>query len=142
MSWDETTDWLVESLADKPIGFILEVGPRNYVTGEENDEDEDVVCAQIQVLAGGVLMLRRSRTELGHLLLVDYSTDDLVLEQWYFDDHFEDCTDGYLFSRDVTLLAHTCVTWIQENEGNGSTNDIGCNYRFPDTLLPPPDPTS
>ncbi|MFZ2174055.1 MAG: hypothetical protein WAW17_08495 [Rhodococcus sp. (in: high G+C Gram-positive bacteria)] len=134
-TWNGMVDWLVESLVDQPTALIVEIGPNMYVA---DDEDDEVVCAQIQVLADGVLMLRRSHVELQHLLLADYSTDDLVLDRWHFDGHFEDCTDGYLFSRDVRLIAEACVTWFRDNWGARSTEELGCSYRFPDELLPPP----
>lgn len=94
------------------------------------------MCAQIQVLDDGVFLLRRSRIELGHLLLADYSPTGLTLERWYSNDHFEDCTDGYIFSRDRRLIADTCITWFRDNWGTRSTDDLGCDYRLPDSLVP------
>ncbi len=134
--WSEMAGWLVESMTDKPVGFVLDLGPRDYSDG---GEDEQVVCAQIQVLDNDVMLLRRSTVELGHLLLADYSTAGVVLDRWYFDNHFDDCTDGYFFSRDLDLIATTCVAWFRDNWGIASVDDIGCSYRFADTLLPPPD---
>ncbi|MFC0453641.1 hypothetical protein [Rhodococcus jostii] len=138
ISWGGMAEWLMGSLVDQPVALIVAIGPNSYISDEDEDE---VVCAQIQVLADGVLMLRRSRVELGHLLLADYSVDDLVLDRWHFNGHFEDCTDGYLFSRDVSLIANTCVTWFRDNWGTRSTSELGCSYRFPDELLPPADAT-
>ena len=138
VSWTGMVEWLTGSLVDQPVALIVEIGPNSYVS---EDDDQEVVCAQIQVLADGVLMLRRSRVELGHLLLADYSTENLPLDIWQFDDHFEDCTDGYLFSRDVNLIANTCVAWFRDNWGTRSTSELGCSYRFPDELLPPTDGT-
>ncbi|WP_072687121.1 hypothetical protein [Rhodococcus marinonascens] len=133
-TWDGMVDWLVESLVDQPVALIVELGPNTYIS---DDEDDEVVCVQIQVLADDVLLLRRSRTVLGHLLIADYSTGDLVLDRWHFDGHFEDCTDGYIFSRDAHLIANICVTWFRDNWGARSTDELGCSYRFPDELLPP-----
>lgn len=79
-------------------------GPNSYV--DEGDDDE-VVCERVQVLAAGVLMLRRSRSVLRHLLIGDYSVDGLELDRWHFDGRF---TDGYLFCRDTRLVADACVT--------------------------------
>jgi len=137
--WLGMTTWIVESLADKPVGFIFEMGPSGYVYHDDDeDEDEvDVACVQVQMLAGGVMMLRRSRSVLGHLLIADYSSDKLPLNRWLFNDNFDDCTDGYLFSRDSLLLADACVTWFRDNCGTRSPNDLGCEYRYPDELLPP-----
>ncbi|MCL2536139.1 MAG: hypothetical protein FWE39_18410 [Nocardiaceae bacterium] len=124
-------DWLVESLTDQPVAFMLEMGPSGY---RNSDEDDEVACAQIIVLGDGVLMLRRSRTVLDQLTLVDYSVDGLSLDRWFFDDHFADCTDGYLFTRDVRLVADACVAWFRDEWGTRSTEDLGCDYRFPDEL--------
>lgn len=130
-TWDDMADWLVGSLTGRPVGFVLEMGPSDYVSSD--DDPDDVVCAQIHVLADGVLLLRRSRTELDHLMLADHSADGLMLDLWHFDGHFDDCTDGYLFSRDVQLVADTCVTWFRDHCTTSST-DLGCGYRFPDQL--------
>ncbi|WP_207842142.1 hypothetical protein [Williamsia soli] len=136
--WSDMAAWLVESFTDKPVGFILEMGPSGYIDYDDDHEDE-VVCAQVQMLADGVMMLRRSRCVLGHLLIADYSSDKLPLNKWLYNDNFDDCTDGYLFSRDPELLADICVTWFRDNWGTESTDALGCEYRFPDDLLPPED---
>ena len=132
ISWEAMAAWLADSLSDKPTAFVLDMGPNSYLI--EGDDDEEVVCAQAQVLADGVLMLRRSRSVLGHLLIGDYSVDGLELDRWHYDDRFDDCTDGYLFSRDAGLIADLCVTWFRDNWGAASTADLGCEYRFPDVL--------
>lgn len=136
--WSDMAAWLVESLTDKPVGFILEMGPSGYIDYDDDHEDE-VVCAQVQMLADGVMMLRRSRSVLGHLLIADYSSDKLPLNKWLYNDNFDDCTDGYLFSRDPELLADICVTWFRDNWATESTDALGCEYRYPDDLLPPDD---
>lgn len=135
-SWPEMADWLADSLAGKPVAFILELGPQSFINGESPDA---VICAQVQVLDDGVLMLRRSRTVLGHLLLADYSSAGLPLDLWHNDGHFDDCTDGYIFSRDTRLIADIAVTWFRENwsSENAGPKDLGCDYRFPDQLRPP-----
>ena len=130
--WDDTSKWLVDSLFAKPSGLIIELGPRDYVPGD--DDSDDIVCAQIVVLDDGVFMLRRSRTVLRHLLLADYSEEGLYLDNWHFDDYFDDCTDGYLFSRDSRLIADACSVWFRDNAASGSTGELGCSYRFPDEL--------
>ncbi|WP_283347615.1 hypothetical protein [Rhodococcus sp. IEGM 1341] len=130
--WDSLAAWMIESLFDKPVGFIVEVGPSDYVA--DSTDDAPVVCSQVVVLSGGVLMLRRSRTELGHLLLADYSASGLPLDEWQNDGHFEDCTDGYLFTKDIRLVARSCIAWIRVNAGANTTGNIGCSYRFADEL--------
>ncbi len=137
-NWQDMADWLADTLAGKPVAFVLELGPQSFIDGDESD---DVVCAQIQVLGDGVFMLRRSRTVLGHLMLADYSTAGLSLDLWHNDGHFDDCTDGYIFSRDAHLIADIAVTWFRDNWETASTDDLGCDYRFPDHLRPQePDP--
>ncbi|MDI9970773.1 hypothetical protein QM623_19925, partial [Rhodococcus ruber] len=67
-TWDGMIDWLVDSFTDKPTGLVIDLGPSGYVVPRDYDEDDDespVVCAQVHVLADGVLMVRRSRTVLG-----------------------------------------------------------------------------
>ncbi|WP_261392986.1 hypothetical protein [Rhodococcus sp. BP22] len=130
--WDSLAAWMIESLYDKPVGFIVEVGPSDYVA--DSTDDAPVVCSQVVVLTDGVFMLRRSRTELGHLLLADYSSSGLPLDEWQNDGHFEDCTDGYLFTKDIRLVARSCIAWIRVNAGVNTTGNIGCSYRFADEL--------
>lgn len=134
-NWQDMADWLAESLEGKPVAFILELGPQSFINGGDLD---DVVCAQIQVLADGVLMLRRSRTVLGHLMLADYSSSELTLDLWHTDGHFDDCTDGYIFSRDSNLIADIAVTWFRDNWATAEPSELGCDYRFPDHLRPLP----
>ncbi|WP_242640187.1 hypothetical protein [Rhodococcoides fascians] len=130
--WDSLAAWMIESLYDKPVGFIVEVGPSDYVA--DSTDDAPVVCSQVVVLSDGVVMLRRSRAELGHLLLADYSSAGLPLDEWQNDGHFEDCTDGYLFTKDIRLVARSCIAWIRVNAGVDTTGNIGCSYRFADEL--------
>ncbi len=131
VSWAGMVDWLIESLTDQPVAFMLEMGPSGF---RSQGVDDEVACAQIVVLDDGVLMLRRSRTVLDQLTLADFSVDGLALDRWFFDDHFADCTDGYLFTRDVRLVADACVGWFRDEWGTRSTDDLGCDYRFPDEL--------
>lgn len=132
--WSEMAGWLADSLIGKPVAFILELGPKAFVEGTGVD---DPVCAQVQVLGDGVLLLRRSRAVLGHLMLADYSSVGLDLDLWHTDGHFDDCTDGYIFSRDAHLIAEIAVAWFRENWATATTDQLGCDYRFPDRLRPP-----
>lgn len=64
-TWEEMIAWLVTSFTDQPVGLIIDLGPSDYVSyvDDEDFEDEEVervVCAQVHVLADGVLMVRRS----------------------------------------------------------------------------------
>ncbi|MDV8079639.1 hypothetical protein R4P47_24005 [Rhodococcus sp. IEGM 1370] len=90
-------------------------------------------------MADDVFMVRRSRVKLGHLMFADYSTDYVELDRWYLAPHFDDCTDGYLFTKDRRLAAETCVTWFRDNQGASEPSKIGCDYRYPDELLPDDD---
>ncbi|OZD03666.1 hypothetical protein CH281_12045 [Rhodococcus sp. 06-221-2] len=133
------TEWLTESLADKPCALIIDLGPSDYIPSE--DDENDVVCAQLIVMADEVFMVRRSRVEVGHLMFADYSTEYVELDRWYLAPHFDDCTDGYLFTKDRRLAAETCVTWFRDNQGASEPDNIGCDYRYPDELLPNDDST-
>ena len=116
-TWEEMIAWLVTSFTDQPVGLIIDLGPNDYVRyfdaenfeGDEVEEVERVVCAQVHVLTDGVLMVRRSRTVLERLRLDDHSIEGLELDRWFFDDHFDDCTDGYVFTRDIELAADACA---------------------------------
>ncbi|WP_256991825.1 MULTISPECIES: hypothetical protein [unclassified Rhodococcus (in: high G+C Gram-positive bacteria)] len=136
--WVYTREWLAESLLAKPVALIIDLGPNDYIPSEH--ESDDVPCAQLQVMEDEVFLVRRSRTELGHLLLADYSTAAITLDKWYLQEHFDDCTDGYLFTKDRRLAAETCVTWFRDKQDPNEKIDIGCNYRFADRLVPE-DPT-
>jgi len=138
-TWDGMIDWLVDSFTDKPTGLVIDLGPSGYVAPLDHDEDEDededpVVCAQVHVLADGVLMVRRSRTVLGRLRLDTHAVDGLELDRWFFDGHFDDCSAGYLFTRDVTLAADACVSWFRDSPDAPPLDELGCEYEFPDTL--------
>lgn len=140
-TWEGMIDWLVESFSDQPCGLIIDLGPSGYVLVDEDDDDsrdrgadERVVCAQVHVLADGVFLVRRSERVLGRLRLDSHCVDGLETDRWFFDDYFEDCTDGYLFTRDVTLAADACVSWFRDVPGAPVLEDIGCDYEYPDSL--------
>lgn len=146
-SWDHLAVWIAEALAGKPPGFVLDLGAHPFAVGGDDDEiedlledptdlDEETICAQVHVLGDGVLLVRRSRTELGHLLLENHSASGVGLDRWFTDAHFDDCTDGYLLSRDASLIADICVTWLRDNWGSAPITDLGCDYRYPDRLFP------
>ncbi|NCL72618.1 hypothetical protein [Rhodococcus sp. YH1] len=132
-TWDGMIDWLVESFTDKPTGLVIDLGPSGYVVPRDYDESP-LVCAQVHVLADGVLMVRRSRTVLGRLRLDTHAAEGLELDRWFFDGHFDDCTEGYLFTCDVTLAADACVSWFRDSPDAPPLDELGCEYEFPDTL--------
>ncbi|WP_204870597.1 MULTISPECIES: hypothetical protein [Nocardiaceae] len=129
---DSTAAWLRESLFDQPAGLIIELGPSDY--DPEAEAEGDVVNAQIHVLDDGVCLVRRSRSVLQRLRLADHGVDGLVLDHWHHDDHFDDCTDGYLFSRDTQLIANACVAWFRQNGVTDERSALGCSYEFVDEL--------
>ncbi|MGA9874162.1 MAG: hypothetical protein WBQ44_23885 [Rhodococcus sp. (in: high G+C Gram-positive bacteria)] len=134
--WVYIREWLAESLLGQPVALIIDLGPNDFIPSEHDAEvDDDVPCAQLQVMADDVFMVRRSRVELGHLMLADYSTAAITLDKWYLQDHFDDCTDGYMFTKDRRLAAETCVTWFRDQQDPDSPLDIGCNYRYADELV-------
>ncbi len=132
--WREMADWIATSLTDQPVGFIFEIGPSDFIYHE--DREQDVACVQAQVLEDGVVMLRRSREMLRRLHLASFATHGLPIDRWLMDGHFDDCTDGYIFSRDRDLIAGAVVAWFRDTCGVQSPDDLGCEYRGPDTLLP------
>ena len=133
--WSDMTEWVVESVSDKPVGFVFDLGPRDYGPAEE-EEGIEAVCAQVVILQDDVLMLRRSRIVLHRLNLGDHSVDDLPLEEWLDGEHFEDCTDGYFFTQDVDLVADAVTSWFRDCGLVSTPEDLGCSYEFPDSLLP------
>lgn len=147
--WDGMTNWLVETLVGNGSGLIVDLGPGDYVAPVRDvaDEDEDaidlvdlldpddeVINAQLHVLDGGVVMVRRSRTVLRRLRLGDHSADGLELDVWHHDGHFDDCTDGYLFTTDLHLAASACTAWFRDHGGLEALDALGCDYSFPDAL--------
>ncbi|KIQ20089.1 hypothetical protein RU01_02670 [Rhodococcus sp. MEB064] len=127
---DGTAAWLMESMYDKPAGLIIELGPNDY----DPDDEGDVFNAQIHVLDDGVYMVRRSRAVLQRLRLADHGVEGLELDLWHHDDHFDDCTDGYLFTRDTHLIANACVAWFRQNGVTDKRSSLGCSYEFVDHL--------
>ncbi|MFZ3391667.1 hypothetical protein TVH25_00190 [Rhodococcus sp. 7Tela_A2] len=138
-TWEGMGDWLVTSFTDQPTGLIIDLGPNTYLVyddeeNESGDDRDEVVCAQVHVLSSGVLMVRRSRTMLDRLRFDYHSVEELELDQWFFDDHFDDCTDGYMFTVNVGLAADACVSWFRDMRGAPVLDDIGCDYEYPATL--------
>ncbi|MDJ0395065.1 hypothetical protein QMK17_17205 [Rhodococcus sp. G-MC3] len=39
-------------------------------------------------------------------------------------------------SDDARLIADACVTWFRDNWGARSTDELGCDYGFPDVRAP------
>lgn len=133
--WMDMTRWVSESVSGKPAGFVFDLGPRGYGPAEEENSLE-AYCAQVVVLREDVLMLRRSRAVLRQLSIGEYDIDDLPIEEWLDGEHFEDCTDGYLFTRDAALVADSVTSWFRDYALVETPDLLGCEYEFPDELLP------
>ncbi|MEU2004538.1 hypothetical protein ACH47B_26405 [Rhodococcus sp. NPDC019627] len=139
-TWDGMTAWLVESFTDQPMGLLIDLGPREFVQyDDEEDEAVDevehqVVCAQVHVLADDVLLVRRSRTVLNRLRFDSHVVEGLDVDRWYFDDYFDDCTDGYLLTRDVAIAADACVAWFRDVPNAPALSELGCSWEFPHAL--------
>ncbi|GGF99553.1 hypothetical protein GCM10007304_11760 [Rhodococcoides trifolii] len=131
--WDGLAAWLVESMTDSRPGMIIDLGPNTDIPDEEI-EDFELVNAQIHVLEDGVFLVRRSRRILRQLRFVDHSVAGLDLDLWHHDGLFDDCTDGYLFSRDRHLVASACAAWLRDNGGEDALDQLGCSFEFADEL--------
>ncbi|MGU3292525.1 hypothetical protein [Williamsia sp. M5A3_1d] len=136
--WSGMSTWMSESLTDQAVGFVFDLGPRDYGPVEER-AGIAAVCAQIQVLRDDVLILRRSRSVLRRLVIGDYDVDDLPIEEWLDGRHFGDCTDGYFFSRDIDLIADATTAWFRDCGLYASPELIGCEFDHPDSLVPDSD---
>lgn len=46
--WGGMADWLIELLADKPVAYILEMGPNSHIdydsTTDDDEDENSVVC--------------------------------------------------------------------------------------------------
>ncbi|MGB6182349.1 MAG: hypothetical protein WBF79_13995 [Rhodococcus sp. (in: high G+C Gram-positive bacteria)] len=129
-SWDASSAWLVESLIGQGSGLIIELGPSDY----DPESEDEVINAQLHVLDDGVVMVRRSREVLERLRLAHHCSDKLELDLWHHDNRWDDCTDGYLFSRDLLLVANVCTTWFRDHGRVDSLEKLGCSYGFVDEL--------
>lgn len=125
--------WLVESIQDEAAGLIVDLGPNTEIDDDEI-EDFELVNAQLHVLHDGVVMVRRSRRLLQQLRLLDHSADGLELDLWHNDWLFDDCTDGYLFSRDCVLAVSAAVAWLRDVGGVETADRLGCSFDFADEL--------
>lgn len=124
--------WIVRSLKAMRVADILEMGP-SQVTVSSNEQE--VVCAQIQVFEDGVYWLRLSEVILGTPLINDFTSSGLELDTWNYDGLFDDTTHGYLFSKKRKLIAKACIAWFSERHGFESPGELGCEY-FPADRIP------
>ncbi|WP_157224965.1 hypothetical protein [Nocardia thailandica] len=130
--WAETTEWVRSSLAAKPVGFVLNLGPRAHHTDGETPAP-NIQCVRLEK---GVYLVRRAFNPLPNPLLVTFAIDGVPLDHWFFDDHFEDGTDSYLFTRNRRAVAAVIEHWFRYENSVDSPAALGCDYRFPQRLLP------
>lgn len=147
--WDSMLEWVAESLDEQPAGLEFSLGPNDVRLAEDWDEVEadiedddidaddevdfgapDAVCAQVYVLDGGVFLVRRSRTALRTLRFTDHDASSVRLDVWHHDDPFDDCTDGYFYTRDRRLAAEACISWFRDNTDAPARTDLGCHYSY------------
>ena len=131
--WDDVIAWLIESFDALDVGDVLELGPSDHVLFEVDEGDEIVPTAQAQALRGGVVWLRLSTQVQGVPLLSSFSSKGIDLDVWHDGSMFEDCSDGYLASKDFAILAEACVTWFRDRQGF-HYDDLGCEHHRALTL--------
>jgi hypothetical protein len=64
---------------------------------------------------------------MGLPLLQSYSIVGVDLDTWSSDPLFEDCTDGFIVTRDTIMLAQICVTWFRDSFAL-SLAELGCEH--------------
>ena len=147
--WDSMLAWVAESLDDQPPGLEFSLGPNDVHLADDWDELEaeveeddldiddeadfaapDAICVQVYVLSDGIFLVRRSRTALRTLRFVDHDASTMPIDIWQDDDPFDDCTDGYLYTRDRLLAAEACISWFRDNSDAPDRTDLGCHYSY------------
>lgn len=121
--WDGMAEWLEVSCGELDVGDVLSIGPSDPVAFEV----EVVPNAQFQKLEGEVAWLRLSTTVMDTPLLSDLTSDGLLLDSWHPGNDFDDCTDGFIVSANLRLLADACVTWFRDRHGF-EIEDLGCHH--------------
>ncbi|MAU84711.1 hypothetical protein VX037_01315 [Gordonia sp. Z-3] len=136
VDWPAMERWLVESMADMGRAAILDIGP----AVAHPDDEHDVDCAQIQVLASQTYLVRLSTTLMSVPLLASQTVGRDALDRWFYDDTFADCTHGFLMSRSRRRVAEIVVTWFRDRCGFAAPDELGCSYQA-STILPRSAPT-
>lgn len=153
--WDGMLDWIAESLSDQPVGLEFGLGPRGIRLADDWDSTEADIddpveyptgddlevtparCVQVYTLADGIYLVRRSRIALRVLRFLDHDATSVVEDTWFHDDPFDDCTDGYMYTRDHLIAAEACVSWFRDSPRGPVMEDLGCQYSFAD-IIPGP----
>ncbi|MEP9414471.1 MULTISPECIES: hypothetical protein [unclassified Gordonia (in: high G+C Gram-positive bacteria)] len=131
-AWSAMYDWLVDSLAGMPAGAVLDLGPSDHDgSGDADDDDLDVPCAQIVVLRERTMMVRLSTAVMDIPAVAAYTVPNAMLDRWNYEDRFRDCTHGYLLSRSRRTVAGICVAWFRDRRAFPSPTALGCSYTAP-----------
>jgi hypothetical protein len=126
--WAAMERWLIESMGNMPTGAVLDVGPAG---ARVDDDGVDVECVQIQALGADTYLIRLSTTVMSAPLLSSFVVSRDVLDLWFYDDTFADCTHGFLMSRSRGRVAEIAVAWFRDRCGFASPDDLGCSYEEP-----------
>ena len=60
-------------------------------------------------------------------MLQSYSLDGINLDTWRSEPLFEDCTDGFIISRDAHMVANVCVHWFRDSH-EFDLAELGCEH--------------
>ncbi|MFW0792359.1 hypothetical protein AAFP30_00965 [Gordonia sp. CPCC 205515] len=124
--WAEMEAWLVESLGSMtPVG-VLDLGPAHV-----HDDEVDADCVQIHALTAGTFLIRLSTTMMSTPLIGRHRVPREILDTWFYDDRFTDCTHGYLISRSPHRVAEITVAWFRDRCGYAGPEALGCSYTEP-----------
>lgn len=124
-SWDDFARWVSDALVTLTAGDTFEIGTFNCEVFD--DPTAASPCVQAIALDDGALLFRRSRVVMGVPLLQTYSLEGIDLDAWRGDPLFEDCTDGFIISRDARMLANVSVSWFRDCHAL-EFKELGCEH--------------
>lgn len=137
-NWEDFARWVSDALVTLTVGDTFEIGQVDNVRSEE--AQEVTPCVQAVALEDSALLFRRSRVVMGVPLLQNYSLEGIDLDAWRGDPLFEDCTDGFIISRDARMLANVSVSWFRDCHAL-ELEELGCeHYRAVSLASPSPPP--
>ncbi|MGV9711801.1 hypothetical protein ACWDTI_14185 [Gordonia sp. NPDC003424] len=123
--WTGMEAWLVESLESMPPVAVLDLGPAHVL-----DDADDADCVQIHAL-GGAYLIRLSMVMMSTPLLTRQRVNREILDIWFYDERFDDCTHGYLITRSRQRIAEITVAWFRDRCGFAEPGLLGCSYTEP-----------
>lgn len=124
-NWDDFAKWVSDALVTLTVADTFEIGLAVCVS--TNHDSTETPCVQAIALEDGALLFRLSRVAMGVPLLQNYSVDGVDLNTWRTDPLFEDCTDGFIISRDVRMLANVSVAWFRDTH-KLDFDELGCEH--------------